>query len=68
MIDRFTLDNRRPPESLDETVEMGYLGEVSLDPITRSRKPGLSRPNTSHCQISNPSSELYVSTAAPGCA
>lgn len=34
---RFTLDHQRPPESLDEMVEKGYLGEVPIDPITRSR-------------------------------
>lgn len=37
MIHRFTLDHQRPPESLEEMVEKGYLGEVPLDPITRSR-------------------------------
>ena len=27
MIDRFTLDNKRPPASLEELAEKGYLGE-----------------------------------------
>jgi general secretion pathway protein G len=29
---------KRPPESFDEMVEVGYLGEVSIDPITRSNE------------------------------
>jgi len=37
MIDRFTLDNKRPPESLDEMVEKGYFGDIPIDPITRSK-------------------------------
>ncbi len=36
MIDRFTLDNKRPPESLGELIEKGYLGAVPIDPITGS--------------------------------
>jgi general secretion pathway protein G len=36
MIDRFTLDNKRPPASLEEMVEAGYLGDIPIDPITRS--------------------------------
>jgi general secretion pathway protein G len=38
MIDRFTLDNQRPPESLDEMVEKGYFGDIPIDPITRSNQ------------------------------
>ena len=38
MIDRFTLDNKRPPASLEEMVEMGYLGDIPIDPITRSNQ------------------------------
>jgi hypothetical protein len=38
MIDRFTLDNKRPPESLDELVEKGYLGDIPIDPLTRSKE------------------------------
>ncbi len=38
MIDRFTLDHKRPPESLGEMVEKGYLGEVPIDPMTRSNE------------------------------
>jgi len=38
LIDQFTLDKQRPPQSLDELVEAGYLrGGVPEDPITRSR-------------------------------
>ena len=36
LIDQFTIDKQRPPESLDELVEGGYLrGGVPVDPITR---------------------------------
>ena len=38
MIDRFTLDNKRPPESLDEMVEKGYLGDIPVDPLTHSQQ------------------------------
>lgn len=38
MIDRFTLDNKRPPESLGEMVEKGYLGDVPIDPITHTNE------------------------------
>ena len=41
MIDRFTLDNKRPPASLEELAEKGYLGEVPTDPITRSKETWL---------------------------
>ena len=38
LIDQFTLDKQRPPQSLDELVDAGYLrGGVPEDPITRSR-------------------------------
>jgi general secretion pathway protein G len=38
LIDQFTLDKQRPPQSLEELVEEGYLrGGVPEDPITRSR-------------------------------
>lgn len=38
LIDQFTLDKQRPPQSLDELVQEGYLrGGVPEDPITRSR-------------------------------
>ena len=35
-IDRFTHDNERGPESLEELVESGYMGSVPVDPFTRS--------------------------------
>ncbi len=41
MIDRFTLDNQRPPASLEEMVEAGYLGDVPNDPFTRSNRTWL---------------------------
>ena len=41
MIDRFTLDIQRPPESLDEMVEKGYFGDIPIDPVTRSKETWL---------------------------
>jgi len=38
MIDRFTLDIKRPPESLNEMVEKGYLGDIPVDPLTHSQQ------------------------------
>ena len=36
LIDQFTLDKQRPPESLDELVEANYLrGGIPVDPMTR---------------------------------
>jgi general secretion pathway protein G len=36
MIDRFTLDNRRAPASLQELLEKGYMGSLPRDPFTGS--------------------------------
>ena len=37
LIDQYTLDNRRAPESLDDLVEEGYLkGGLPIDPFTGS--------------------------------
>jgi len=37
LIDEFTIDKQRPPESLDELVQAGYLrGGVPVDPFTNS--------------------------------
>jgi general secretion pathway protein G len=38
MIDRFTLDNRRPPSSLEELVQASYLGAIPKDPFTGSNE------------------------------
>lgn len=39
LIDQFTLDKQRPPQSLEELVEEGYLrGGVPVDPFTRSNQ------------------------------
>src|SRR5208282_1336476 len=35
-IDRFTHDNERGPESLEELLEKGYMGAVPIDPFTGS--------------------------------
>ena len=38
LIDQFTLDKQRPPQSLEELAEAGYLrGGVPEDPMTHSR-------------------------------
>ena len=37
MINRYTLDNHQPPESLDDLVKSGYLsGGLPIDPFTGS--------------------------------
>lgn len=39
LIDAFTLDKQRPPESLEELVEAGYLrGGLPVDPFTGSNQ------------------------------
>ncbi len=39
LIDQFTLDKQRPPTTLDELVDAGYLrGGIPQDPITRSNE------------------------------
>jgi general secretion pathway protein G len=38
VIDQYTFDKERPPQSLQELVEEGYLREVPIDPITESRE------------------------------
>lgn len=37
VIDQYTYDKEAPPQSLEDLVEEGYLREVPIDPITRSR-------------------------------
>lgn len=39
LIDQYTLDNQRPPESLNDLVQAGYLpGGLPADPITGSNQ------------------------------
>lgn len=39
LIDQFTLDKQRPPQSLDELVDEHYLrGRVPVDPFTQSNQ------------------------------
>jgi general secretion pathway protein G len=39
LIDEFTIDKQRPPQSLDELVEENYLrGGLPVDPMTRSNQ------------------------------
>lgn len=37
MIDQYTADKERAPQSLEEVVEAGYLGEIPVDPMTGSK-------------------------------
>jgi general secretion pathway protein G len=36
VIDEFTVDKQRPPESLQELVDSGYLHRIPMDPMTGS--------------------------------
>jgi general secretion pathway protein G len=36
-IDNYTVDKQRPPQSLQDLVEAGYLRELPIDPITLKR-------------------------------
>ena len=36
-IDQYTLDKEKAPQSLDDLVQAGYLREVPVDPMTRTR-------------------------------
>ena len=36
VIDQYTYDKERPPQSLQELVDEGYLREVPIDPFTES--------------------------------
>ncbi len=37
VIDQFTLDKQRAPQSLQDLVEAGYLKDIPVDPFTNSR-------------------------------
>ena len=37
-IDQYTLDKKQAPSSLDDLVSSGYLREIPVDPITRTRE------------------------------
>jgi general secretion pathway protein G len=37
VIDQYTLDKERAPQSLDDLVSAGYLREIPVDPFTRAR-------------------------------
>ncbi len=37
VIDQFTLDKQRAPQSLQDLVEAGYLKDIPVDPFTSSR-------------------------------
>ena len=36
-IDNYTVDRQKPPRSLDDLVEAGYLREIPVDPVTRKK-------------------------------
>ncbi len=36
-IERYTLEQQDRPQSLDELVSAGYLGEIPVDPLTRRK-------------------------------
>jgi general secretion pathway protein G len=36
-VDQYTLDKQQGPQSLDDLVSAGYLREIPLDPVTRSK-------------------------------
>jgi len=57
MIDRFTLDNKRPPSSLKELVDSGYPGAIPSDPFTRS---------TETWQVETEDISLSPEQSAPG--
>ncbi len=37
VIDQFTLDKQRAPQSLQDLVEAGYIKDIPVDPMTNSR-------------------------------
>jgi general secretion pathway protein G len=37
VIDQFTLDKQRAPQSLQDVVEAGYIKDIPMDPFTNSR-------------------------------
>jgi general secretion pathway protein G len=37
VIDEFTVDKQRPPESLEELVDAGYMHAIPLDPFTGAK-------------------------------
>ena len=37
VIDQYTYDKETPPQSLEELVDEGYLRDIPIDPITKSR-------------------------------
>src|SRR5262245_27658148 len=38
LIDQYTLDKQKAPQSLDDIVQAGYLKELPKDPFTNSRE------------------------------
>jgi general secretion pathway protein G len=42
LIDQYTIDKQKPPQTLDDLVEAGYLrGGIPTDPISEQAGPGL---------------------------
>ena len=46
VIDQYTADNKKAPQSLQDLVDKGYFREVPKDPITDSRDTWVTKPNT----------------------
>lgn len=38
VIDQYTMDKQKAPQSLDDIVQAGYLKQIPIDPITNSRE------------------------------
>jgi len=36
-IDSYTMDKQKAPESLDDLIQSGYLRDIPIDPMTRSK-------------------------------
>lgn len=60
LIDQYTLDKQKAPESLGDLVSEGYLRDIPIDPITRSRSTWTTE--------SEDSSVLSPDQTAPGIA
>lgn len=55
-IDRFTHDNQRGPETLQELVDLEYMGDIPVDPFTGSNETW---------QLDTESTSLSVDASAP---
>jgi general secretion pathway protein G len=66
-IDAYTMDKQRAPQSLDDLVSAGYLREIPLDPITRSRDTWVTAQEDLYNSIDQTESGITdVHSGAPG--